>query len=363
MKSWQTLKAVYTLYSDRTQLEIETEDWTVITIPIVSALPSRLNSFFARVDKKKPAILIYFFDYRNLFVFYPRLMKILSWKLQKALNKQPGDVLISSYAVAKNITVPEEVFKEIYFHQPMHYIWPLYKEYIWYMSWWKKYLYKKVTPWLRRRDTRPRHYDLMYANSQSTKTQIQNLYFPDKKVDIRVVNPPIDPQFFHEDVVMSPKNYFFYINRLTKRFKHLDKIIKLCNKYKIPLIIAGDGPDKHELMALAGDTITFVGWVSDVSTKIDLIKNSRGVFNIAHESFGIVTAEALLLWIPIFWLNGGATPELVDKESSVLTPSLEQVELEQSFQEFVDKQFDRQAIQTRARKLLQPWQAFRTEKD
>lgn len=57
-------------------------------------------------------------------------MKILSWKLQKALNKQPGDVLISSYAVAKNITVPEEVFKEIYFHQPMHYIWPLYKEYI-----------------------------------------------------------------------------------------------------------------------------------------------------------------------------------------------------------------------------------------
>lgn len=83
-------------------------------------------------------------------------------------------------------------------------------------------------------------------------------------------------------------------------FKHLDKIIHLCNKYQIPLIIAGDGPDKEELLKLAGPTVTFVGRISDIETKISLMKQAKGVLNIAHESFGIVTAEALLLGVPIF---------------------------------------------------------------
>lgn len=115
----------------------------------------------------------------------------------------------------------------------------------------------------------------MYANSESTKQQIQKIYFPNQNVEIQVIHPPIDEAFFYEPVVTVPDNYFFYINRLTKMFKHLDKIIHLCNEYKIPLIIAGDGPDKLELMKIAGPTITFVGWVSDEQTKISLMKKSR----------------------------------------------------------------------------------------
>ena len=42
----------------------------------------------------------------------------------------------------------------------------------------KQGLYKKITPGLRRRDARPRSYDVMYANSESTKAQIQDIYFP-----------------------------------------------------------------------------------------------------------------------------------------------------------------------------------------
>ena len=114
------------------------------------------------------------------------------------------------------------------------------------------------------------------------------------------MHPPIEKAFFTESVMTVPDNYFFYINRLTKMFKHLDKIIMLCNEFSLPLIVAGDGPDKNELVKIAGPTIMFVGWVSDRDTKISLMKKSKGVLGIAHESFGIVTAEALLLGVPVF---------------------------------------------------------------
>ena len=119
------------------------------------------------------------------------------------------------------------------------------------MSGWKKKLYQYITPRLRHRDAKPRSYDIIYANSESTKIQIKNIYFPLLSPKIEVIHPPIAEQFFHETIVTKPDNYFFYINRLTKLFKHLDRIILLCNKYKVPLIIAGDGPDKAYLQSIA----------------------------------------------------------------------------------------------------------------
>ena len=79
----------------------------MIEIPIITALPQRLNKLFRWADVKKPPFITYFLDYRNLMPFFPQLMKLLSHKLIRTLRKQDADILISSYAVAKNIDVPE----------------------------------------------------------------------------------------------------------------------------------------------------------------------------------------------------------------------------------------------------------------
>lgn len=395
LRHWQSVDAIFTIYSDRKELEVESLEWRVVSIPIVTALPRRLNQIFHRVDKKHPPILSYFLDYRNLMPFFPELMEVLSWKLKKYIhdfvipsvveesfidnNKRSftarvsfqGDsaslhsrwqtekkIVISSYAVAKNIKIPDWYHTTIYFHQPMHYIWTLYDAYVWSMSGRKKKLYTFITPRLRRWDTKTRQYDIIYANSESTKKQIKDIYFPLLSPHIEVIHPPIAEQFFHESVVTKPDNYYFYINRLTKLFKHLDRIILLCNKYKVPLIIAGDWPDKAYLQSIAWPTITFVGRVSNIEDKIALIKKSKGILNVAHESFGIVTAEALLLWVPIFWYEGGATPELVDKKSGILTPSVEVDKMSPYFEQFLMTEFDRQSIQDRARQLLTKKQEF-----
>lgn len=365
---WQSVDAIFTVYSDRESLDIQYRD-TTKKIPIITALPRWLNRLFRRSDNMKPLLISSFIDYRNLMPLFPELMEILSWKLEymsKKLNSHHktnktslwNKIIISSYAVAKNIHIPDWYQSTIYFHQPMHYIWTLYDAYVWSMQGRKKKLYELITPRLRLRDTKPRIYDTIYANSESTKKQIKDIYFPLLSPKIEVIHPPIAEEFFHEQVIIKPDNYFFYINRLTKLFKHLDRIILLCNKYKVPLIIAGDGPDKAYLQSIAWPTITFVWWVSNINDKIALMKKSRWILNIAHESFGIVTAEALLLWVPIFGYNGGATPELVDKKSGILTPSVEIDTMSSYFEKFLMTEFDRQAIQDRARDLLTKKQAF-----
>ena len=66
------------------------------------------------------------FDYRNLIVFYPLFMKILSRKIKK---RKPDEVQISSFAIAKNID-PIEVPTSLYLHSPMQYIRSHYEEYL-----------------------------------------------------------------------------------------------------------------------------------------------------------------------------------------------------------------------------------------
>jgi hypothetical protein len=52
-------------------------------------------------------------------------MKVLSKKIRKY---NPEKIIISSFAIAKNISVPN-IKKKLYLHSPMQYIWSHYDEY------------------------------------------------------------------------------------------------------------------------------------------------------------------------------------------------------------------------------------------
>lgn len=73
----------------------------MVTIPIVQTLPKWINQIFLFFTKRKVKVLSGIFDYRNLMVFYPRLMKLLSFKIKQ---RKPDEIQISSFAIAKNIT-------------------------------------------------------------------------------------------------------------------------------------------------------------------------------------------------------------------------------------------------------------------
>ena len=87
---------VFTLFSDRSTLQTSKHK-----LPIVTALPHRINQLFLFCSTHKVPVLSRLLDYRNLMFFYPTLMKLLSCKIKRYA---PQHAVISSFAVAKNIT-------------------------------------------------------------------------------------------------------------------------------------------------------------------------------------------------------------------------------------------------------------------
>ena len=123
---------LFTLVSEYDFLQVGNEK-----IPIVTALPKKINNLFLYFTKKKVRFFSALFDYRNLMVFYPRLMNVLSHKIRKYWPKK---IIISSFAIAKNIEFckvgsrfvkeDERPHIELYLHSPMQYIWSHHNEYI-----------------------------------------------------------------------------------------------------------------------------------------------------------------------------------------------------------------------------------------
>ena len=112
------------------------------------------------------------------------------------------------------------------------------------------------------------------------------------------------------------------------------------------------GPDETYLKSIAWDNIVFIGRINNPDEKMEIIHNSKGLINITKESFWICTMEALLCWVPVFGFNDGASVELVDSDSWILVPDKYHETLVSNFKKFAEKEWNREKIQNRARKLI-----------
>jgi hypothetical protein len=72
---------VFTLFSQDNIVQVGDHQ-----LPIITALPGWLNQLFLFCTKNKFPVLSWIFDYRNLMVFYPSLIKHLSKKIKKYLS-------------------------------------------------------------------------------------------------------------------------------------------------------------------------------------------------------------------------------------------------------------------------------------
>jgi glycosyltransferase involved in cell wall biosynthesis len=126
--------------------------------------------------------------------------------------------------------------------------------------------------------------------------------------------------------------------------RETDLIIRLANEVNIPLLIMGSWPDEGALKALAGDTVQFVGQVHDPAEKIAIMQHARGLINLAKESCGMATMEALALGVPVLGYTAWATPELVWSHAGILAQSKDIPHLIDTFRTFHSMQRDRTVI-------------------
>ncbi|AHB41417.1 group 1 glycosyl transferase [candidate division SR1 bacterium RAAC1_SR1_1] len=335
---------IFTSYSEIETILIDNKK-----IKIITAIPKRLNIFFKRNTKKKIPILGQIFDYRNLMFFYPLLMKIISRKIKRY---KPNKILISSFAIAKNIQQCKTISKEnidttLYLHSPMQYIRSHSQEYQQKLTGRKGRIFRKITPRLQKRDLQYTKYDKVYSNSTYTKNLAKKIY----NIESEVKYPKINQTFLNENIIKEPQEYIVCVGRIVKFVREIDLIVKAFNKLNYPLIIIGSGPDEKEIKKLAQKNITFTGR-KDPITMIDIIKNAKGTINMTKESFGISTAECLCLGVPVLGYNEGATPELVDKESGILIKNKTDNDIITAFKLFISTKRDRNKIAARAKTIF-----------
>lgn len=318
-------------------------------LDIITALPHRLNNIFVYFNTRKVPILSKVFDYRNLMFWFPILCSMLRKKIEKY---KADETIISSFAAVKNIVAPYDgrwnnaVKTTLYLHSPMQYIRENYEENIKKLSFPINQLYQFAATYLRPWDKKLRHYNVVLCNSNYTAKLAKQLYWLESKV----MYPIVDKAFFNEPISIISKEYFVFVWRVQKYVREIWLVIDVCNKTNSSLVVIWDGPDMEYAKALAWPTIIFVWRIDDVQEKIAIMKHAKWLINIAKESFGIATAEALCLWVPVLWYNWWATPELIDKTNWVLIDNKK--DLVAGIETFCSRHFNRKVISEDAKKVF-----------
>jgi glycosyltransferase involved in cell wall biosynthesis len=145
--------------------------------------------------------------------------------------------------------------------------------------------------------------DRYLANSRATQRRIHSYWGRDSTV----VYPPVDTDRFAP--AAAPGDSYLVLSELM-RHKRIDIAIEAFNKLRLPLTVAGDGPEARRLRRMAGPTIRFTGRVSD-DEAARLFATCRALVVPSVEEFGIVAVEAQAAGRPVLAVQAGGTCETV----------------------------------------------------
>ena len=219
------------------------------------------------------------------------------------LDARGYDLIISSAsAFAKSVRAPAGVPHLCYCHSPPRYLWGMQEQYR--LS--SERAGRALTlagPILRRIDrASARGVDQFIANSSCVAQRIRTAYGRESAV----VYPPVVAKPT-SDQRGSRTDAFLVLSRLVP-YKRVDLAISAANLTGARLVIAGDGPERARLQAMAGPSVTFVGEVSEVQAG-NLMERSRAMLFCGEEDFGIAPVEANAHGLPVVAFRRGGTTE------------------------------------------------------
>jgi glycosyltransferase involved in cell wall biosynthesis len=157
--------------------------------------------------------------------------------------------------------------------------------------------------------------DFWIANSKNVAEKLKKFY----RKDSTVIYPGVDLKRFQQPATRDQKKagswsletgYFLIVSRLLA-WKRIELAIKACNKLKLSLKIAGQGPDYARLKSLANSSkVEFLEKVSEEEL-ISLYKNCKALIVTQEEDFGITAVEAQAAGVPVIAYKGGGAKETI----------------------------------------------------
>jgi len=254
--------------------------------------------------------------------FFIPLMPLAARKMN--LHDQYDLVISDTAGFAKGISYGKTVKHLSYIHTPLRYAWETdeYFNHGWRARFFKS-LFAPLFAYVKRFDflssQRP---DQLIANSRFIAAKIKRYYGREAEV----IYPPVDLNTFYHEIsslkidqpLNSATHYFLALGRLL-RYKRFDLVIEAFNQVRLPLVIAGTGPDEKRLRSLVrSPLIEFQPFVKDDRALRRLYSGAKAVLFPQIEDFGLVAAESLACGTPVIAYKAGGALEIIrDGENGV----------------------------------------------
>jgi len=277
-----------------------------VVVGFMDARMRRFNALCERAHESWPARL-------------PGARRHYQWLLPlealafRTLDTSKYDLVVSSsHAFAKSVRPGRRGLHLCYCYSPPRYLWDLHDTYMDRASWQRRGAMAIGRPALQVMDRwsaqRVSHF---VSLSGYVARRIQRVYGR----HARVLYPPVEPKPSSHNHRRS--DFLLSLGRLVS-YKRIDVIVRAAELHGMRTVIAGDGPERANLQALAGKRVEFLGAVSEVEAGRLLDECAAFVF-CAEEDFGIAPVEANAHGAPVVALRAGGIAETMrDSETAIL---------------------------------------------
>jgi glycosyltransferase involved in cell wall biosynthesis len=162
--------------------------------------------------------------------------------------------------------------------------------------------------------------DAVIVPSAFARERLRELGAPLADERVHVVPPPVRPSTI--PVAVESGAYALVVSRLAPE-KGVEVAIDACRIAGVPLVIAGEGPERDSLIARAAGAGTNVGvrFVGHVENgELARLRSGAALAIVpsrSAETFGMAAAEAMAAGLPVAASRVGALPEMVDEDGLV----------------------------------------------
>ena len=223
----------------------------------------------------------------------------------RGLSLDGYDLVLSlSHCAAKAVRVPPGALHLCYCFTPMRYVWDLEEDYARGAGLLTRLALPALAAALRRWDRRTSGVNAFVAISHHIADRIRRVYGRDSEV----IHPPVDVARFR--LAETLDDYYLVVSALVP-YKRVDLAVAAASRLGRRLLIVGSGPEEARLRAMAGPSVTFLGWRPDAEVA-GLYARCRAVLFPSVEDYGIVPLEAAAAGRPTLALaRGGALETMI----------------------------------------------------
>ena len=221
-------------------------------------------------------------------------------------------IVSSSHCVAKGVRPNNSTFHISYVHTPMRYVWDQFNTYFRQprTSWPVRIGAELMRPYLQRWDRNTtKRVDTFLCNSNNIRKKILEYYGRESQV----IYPPVDLSLFKPG---DTKADFYLMVGAFAPNKRVDLAVHAFNQLKLPLKISGSGQDEEYCRSIAGETIEFLGTLSNEKL-LELYQQARALVFPGEDDFGITPLEAQACGTPVIAFAAGGVLETVTDQTGL----------------------------------------------